>query len=66
MPERDGSRAEVDLVGKVVPQVGNPVNVPLRDTTNEPSQVVVRVSVGISVDPSIFHLSEVRLAKGFC
>lgn len=66
MPESNGTSAEVNLVGKVVPHIGNPVNIPLRDTTNEPTQIVVRVVVGVSVDPSVFHLCEVRLAEPLC
>lgn len=63
MPESDGSTAEVDVVCKVVPNIGDPVNVPLGLAANEPSQVVVRGRARISVDPSVFHLSEVGLAE---
>lgn len=65
VPESDGSAAEVDVVCKVVPNIGNPVDVPLGLTTDKPSQIVVRGGAGISVDPSVFHLSEMRLARQF-
>lgn len=65
VPESDSSAAEVDVICKVVPNIGDPVNIPLGLATNEPSQVVVRGGACIPVDPSVFHLSEVRLAKSF-
>lgn len=63
VPESHGSAAEVDVVRKVVPNIRDPVDVPFRLTANKPSQVVVRGGAGISVDPSVFHLSKVRLAE---
>lgn len=48
---------------KVVPDIVDPVNLPLGLTTNEPLQVVVGDSSRLSVDPSVLHLSEVRLAE---
>lgn len=65
MPESNGSAAEVDVVCKVVPNIGDPVNIPLGLAANKPSQVVVRSGARIPVDPSVFHLSEVRLAEPF-
>lgn len=49
--------------GKVVPHIGNPVNVPLGLTTNKPSKVVVWGSGWVSIDPAILHLSEVGLEE---
>lgn len=63
VPESHSSAAKVDVVCKVVPNIRDPVNVPFRLTANKPSQVVVRGGAGISVDPSVFHLSKVRLAE---
>lgn len=62
VPEGDGVGREVNLVGKVVPHVGDPVDVPLGLTANEPAEVVVWGGGGVAVDPAVLHLGEMRLA----
>jgi hypothetical protein len=62
VPEGDLVGREVNLVGKVVPDVGDPVDVPLGLTANEPAKVVVW-ALWVAVDPSVLHLSEVRLEE---
>ena len=62
VPEADGVGGEVDLVGKVMPNIWGPVNVPLGLTTDEPAEVVVGRGSGVAVDPAVLEFSEVRLA----
>lgn len=63
MPESYGAAAKVDLVGKVVPDISDPVDVPFRNTTDHPAEVIVGVGVGVTIDPTIFHFCEVRFAS---
>jgi hypothetical protein len=54
VPERNLVGGEVNLVGKVVPDVGDPVDVPLGLTTNEPAEVVVWGVVGFPLTHPYF------------
>ena len=58
MPEGNGAGIEVDLVGNVVPLVGNELNVPLGDTSNVPLKVGVGRARG-----AVLELSEMRLEE---
>lgn len=62
VPETDGRGGEVDLVGKVVPDVGGPVDVPFRLAADEPAEVVVGRGGGVAVDPAVLEFREVGLA----
>jgi hypothetical protein len=63
VPETDGVGGEVDLVGKVVPDVGCPVHVPFRLAADKPAEVVVGSGGRVAVDPAVFELGEVGLAR---
>jgi hypothetical protein len=62
VPERHGASREVNLVGKVMPDVGNPVDIPFGLAADEPAEVVIGGSGGVTIDPTVLHLGEVGLA----
>jgi len=61
-PKADLATAEVDVVGKVVPVVRLELGAPLCITVDVPAQGIVG-RTGLSVDQTVFDLSEVTLKE---
>lgn len=62
VPESDGVRAEVDLIGYVVPHIGGKLDFPLRLTVGHPAEIGIRCATG-AAEPADFHLGEVALEE---
>jgi len=61
-PETDQAAGEVDVVGEVVPVVGDELGCPLRLTVDVPAQGVIG-GTSFAVDQSVFDLSKVALEE---